>query len=206
MSAVTTNYTKAVRFLFASAVFLLVLFGIYFVHVRFFRVDVVFYSALLDVLVAAAAAALSMRLLNWFSDFGAFEKTQILFTWMLMGYIFAISIPTVIDRSLSFYILEKMQQRGGAIRLDRFEDIFTREYAREHQLVAVRLTEQQSSGTVTIRDGCVRLTPRGDHLASFSRFFRRHLLPRHRLLLGRYTDQLTDPFSGGEGAEDDSCR
>ena len=31
-----------------------------------------------------------------------------------MGYVIAISLPTVIDRSLSFYILEKLQQRVSA--------------------------------------------------------------------------------------------
>ena len=54
-------------------------------------------------------------------------------------------------------------------------------------------------GTVTISKGCVKLTARGERLASFSRYFRQHLLPRQRLLMGTYTDRLTDPFANGDG-------
>ena len=195
---------KAALFALATGGYALLLFAVYFVHMRWLRVDVVFYAALLDALVAVALAGFAVHWLRAFAAFNAFEKSQMLLAWALCGYAFAISVPTVIDRSLSFYFLEKIQQRGGGLRVDRFEDVFTREYAREHQLVAVRLTEQVASGTVTIADGCVQLTARGERLAQFSRFFRRHLLPRQRLLMGRYTDELVDPFRGG-GTTDGSC-
>lgn len=197
---------KPLRALLGSAIFLLSLLGFYYVHVRFFRVDVVFYSALFDAAAATAFTAGVLLRLRYFSVFNGFEKLQLAIIWLALGYIYALSVPTVIDRSLSFYMLEKMQQRGGGIRLDRFEDIFTREYSREHQLVAVRLTEQQASGTVVIGNGCVKLTERGQRLASFSRLFRKYLLPRQRLLMGKYTDQLTDPFSQSGDGRSDSCQ
>jgi hypothetical protein len=50
------------------------------------------------------------------------------------------------------------------------------------------------SGTIAIENGCVKLTPRGDRLATLSRFIRTTLLPKHRLLAGVYTDALVDPF------------
>ncbi|WP_216074005.1 hypothetical protein, partial [Acinetobacter baumannii] len=82
-----------------------------------------------------------------FRDFSRLELIQLAAIWLLGGYVFAISVPTVIDRSLSFYILEKLQQRGGGIREDAFRQVFTEEYVREHHLVEVRLTEQLQSGT-----------------------------------------------------------
>ena len=84
--------------------------------------------------------------------------------------------------------------RGGGIREDAIGDVFVSEYMPEFRLVDVRLTEQQASGTIVIENGCVKLTPRGERLANFSRFFRTHLLPKHRLLAGEYTDDLVDPF------------
>ena len=122
--------------------------------------------------------------------------------WILLGYAFAISIPTVIDRSLSFYILEKLDHRGGGIQLASFEDVFTREYVKEHRLVDVRLTEQQASGTIIIQGGCVKLTKRGKRLAGFSRYFRKIFLPKRRLLMGEYSDSLTDPFRSSNSAHD----
>jgi hypothetical protein len=196
---------KLLRFLAATAGFLVLMLVIWILHGRFLTVDVVFYSALADVGAAVAIAALALWGWRGFSGFNGFEKMQMLLAWSLIGYVYAISVPTVIDRSLSFYILEKLQQRGGELPYARFEDVFTHEYVREHQLVAVRLTEQQASGTITIESGCVRLTPRGRRLATFSRFFRQNLLPRHRLLMGRYTDALTDPFRNSVQSGDHGC-
>jgi len=75
----------------------------------------------------------------------------------------------------------------------------------EHHLVDVRLTEQLESGTIKIENGCVKLTKEGDALAQFSRYFRKHWLPKERLLMGRYTDDLTDPFKHSDLEVDYSC-
>jgi hypothetical protein len=178
---------------------------IWLIQVRFIKVDVVFYSALGAVGVATLTQVLIFHSLAVFKVFAPFEKFQHFVCCALIGYAIAISIPTVIDRSLSFYILEKLQQRGGGIQQEKFEKIFTGEYIREHRLVDVRLTEQLESGTITIDGGCVRLTSKGENFASFGRFFRRNFLPKRRLLLGEYTDQLTDPFSRSDVEPDYLC-
>jgi len=185
---------KLFRAALATFTFLALLLGVYCAHVAYFRVDVVLFGAILDAVIAASVSTVLLYRMRFFSLLNGFERLQLAAIWILAGYVLAISVPTVIDRSLSFYILEKIQQRGGGIRLDRFEDVFTREYVKEHHLVDVRITEQLASGTVTIRDGCVLLTERGQNLARFSRYFRQHLLPKKRLLMGEYTDVLTDPF------------
>lgn len=196
---------KVIKAGLASLLFLALLFGIYWVHVRYIRVDVVFYAAIADVFVAAIIAALILFGVRFFALFTGFEKTLLVAIWLLTGYSLAISLPTVIDRSLSFYILEKLQQRGGGILQDRFEEVFTQEYVREHRLVDVRLTEQLESGTIHIDDGCVRLTAKGDRLARWSRWFRQHLLPKQRLLLGHYSDDLTNPFRGSTHVSEYVC-
>jgi len=189
----------------ATLLYVLLLMAVYYAHVRFGRVNVVFYAAVTDALIAALLAGGLLLVWRYFGIFSGFEKLQLVVIWALAGYAFAISVPTVIDRSLSFYILEKLQQRGGGIRLDAFEDVFTKEYVKEHRLVDVRLTEQLESGTLRIVDGCVRLTPRGERLAGLSRFFRQHLLPKQRLLMGKYSDDLTDPFRDSKPAADYGC-
>lgn len=184
-------------------VLVLLLTALYF---RFGKVDVVFYSAIYCGIAAAVIAAVPLYAMPYFAAFTAMERVQLVLIWLLLGYSFAISVPTVIDRSLSFYLLEKLQQRGGGIRQDRFEDVFVKEYMVEDRLVDVRLTEQLESGTIAIHDGCVRLTPRGERLARFSRFFRANLLPRQRLLMGSYSDDLTDPFRHSAAKVDYTCR
>jgi hypothetical protein len=115
---------------------------------------------------------------KYFSIFSKFEKLLLFVIFLLAGYSVSITVPTVIDRSLSFYILEKIQQRGGGIKFDSFEYIFTTEFIKEHKLVDVRITEQLESGTVVLEGGCVKLTNKGNNIASFSRFFRMNLLPK----------------------------
>jgi hypothetical protein len=186
--------------------FVVLLLTVNIVHMRYFGVDVVFYSSLLDAGIAVVLAGVLLWSVRAFVVFNPFEKLELVFIWVLAGYAFAISVPTVIDRSLSFYILEKLQQRGGGIREDAFDRVFTQEYMKEHRLVDIRLTEQEQSGTVVIRQGCVKLTPKGEALADFSRFYRRHLLPKKRLILNGYTDDLTDPFRRSDANVDYTCQ
>lgn len=197
------KYYKA---LLASMLFVAALLGVYYLHITFFKVNVVFYSAILDGVLATGVTAIILFGWRYFRIFNPFEKIQMIFLWLLAGYIFAISVPAVIDRSLSFYILEKLQQRGGGIQLAKFEEVFTKEYVKEHRLVEVRLTEQQESGTIIIQDGCVKLTERGRQLATFSRYFRQNLLPKQRLLMGQYSDDLTDPFRHSESQRRYECQ
>lgn len=197
---------KYVRALLATVAFVVVLLIVYYIHMRYFRVGVVLYSTIFDAFLSVVIVAGAGFVLRAFAGFSRLELIQLVAIWLLGGYIFAISVPTVIDRSLSFYILEKLQQRGGGIREDAFRQVFTEEYVREHHLVEVRLTEQLQSGTIEIHDGCVRLTERGERLATFSRFYRRNLLPTHRLLMGKYTDALTDPFRDSQMSSDYRCQ
>ena len=179
--------------------FVVLLLAVYYLHVLYFPVEVVLYSAVLDGIVATLAVALVLWLLRRRLPFTGFEKLLLVLVWALGGYAFAISVPTVLDRSLSFYILEKLDERGGGIKLASIPDVFTKEYINEFRLVDVRLTEQLQSGTITIDNGCVKLTDRGRRLAEVSSFIRKNLLPKHRLLMGQYTDALTDPFAAGTG-------
>lgn len=196
---------KFAKFVSASVLFLVLTCAIYWAHISFFPVNVVFYSAIFDGVLAAALTGLFAWRFRPFAVFTAFEKCQMLLIWLLTAYALAISVPTVLDRSLSFYILEKLQQRGGGIQESRFSDVFTQEYLKEHRLVDVRLTEQLESGTIRIENGCVRLTEKGRELTTFSRFFRQHLLPKKRLLRGQYSDDLTDPFRHSTAHIDYTC-
>lgn len=166
-----------------------------FVHFRFLPVHVVAYGAVQDVLVTLALFVPAYLLLlrrrlrtDWF------EGGLFIVIGALTATLYAFVVPTVVDRSLSAYILEKLEQRGGAIRHSAFEDMLIREYFPEHRLVDIRLTEQLNSGTIVIRDGCVRLTERGRFIARWTRLYRTTLLPRHREIMGQMTDDLTDPF------------
>jgi hypothetical protein len=197
---------KYIKLVAATGLYVVLLIAIYWAHIHFFKVNVVFYAAIVDGVIATAVTLLLLWIIRPLRVFSGFERVLIAVVWLLIGYAYAISVPTVIDRSLSFYTLEKLQQRGGAIQVAALERVYATEYMKEHRLVDVRLTEQQQSGTITITDGCVRLTPRGDFLATASRFFRTYFLPKQRLLMGEYSSDLTDPFRSSTTTVDYLCR
>jgi hypothetical protein len=183
---------KFASFLGFSTTFIALYLAIYVVHSWYFPVNVVLYSALLDAAIAVVLSAVVLVLLR--PPLGGFEQFLMICVWALCGYCIAISGPAVLDRSLSFYIIEKLQQRGGGIEQARMKDMFISEFIPESRLMDVRLTEQLNSATVTLEDGCVKLTPLGSTLATVSRFLRMNFLPKKRELLGEYSDALTDPF------------
>lgn len=187
-------------------VFAISLAVIYVVHIWFFKVDVVFYSAIADGVLAALFTLIVALTFKWFKSFSGFERLQTFMICLLLGYGFAISVPTVVDRSLSMYILEKLQQRGGGIQRAAFDAVFKDEYVKEHRLVDIRLTEQQQSGTIVIENGCVKLTEWGQFVASVTTWFRQNLLPKNRLIGDAYSSDLTMPLRNGVPRTDYLCR
>lgn len=165
------------------------------IHFQFFNVRVVLYDALFDVAISGAIAL--MICLGWLTrrlSTSRHEMALSLIIGVMLATFYSLSVPTIIDRSLSVYILEKLAQRGGSIRRDAFDEILKQEFFPEHQLVDIRLTEQINSGTITIDNGCVRLTSRGSTVAHITYLFRTHLLPKKREIMGRFSDDLTNPF------------
>ena len=192
-----------IAFLYQS-IFLIALVVSFYLYVNYFHVDVLLYDSVK--LVVVVATFLFLITGNRFLFQSWYDKLLQLVISLLLGYALAITFPTIIDRSLSFYFLEKIQQRGGGIQLSAFEDIFTQEYAKEHRLVDIRLTEQIQSGMLTIENGCVLLTSKGNRTANFALWFRQHLLPKKRLLNNTYTDALVDPFAESIPLYDYRCQ
>lgn len=175
-------------------------------HFRFFPVRVVLYDSLFDLGIAAVLIlGAYVLVLGLRMPLTPLEATLTIFLGLALTVNYAVTVPTVIDRSLSIYILEKLAQQGGSIRYDAFEDILSKQYMSEHRVADIRLTEQVNSGTVTIVDGCVRLTPRGERIARFTRFFRTNILPKRREIMGSYSDALTDPFRDSKHLVQSAC-
>ena len=197
---------KFLKFLTLMLVFAVTLAVTYVIHSWYFKVDVVFYSAIADGVLAAVVTHLVATMFKWFKTFTVFEKLQTFLICLLLGYGFAISVPTVIDRSLSMYILEKLQQRGGGIQLAAFESVLKDEYMKEHRLADIRLTEQVQSGTIVIEKGCVKLTEWGQFVATTTTWFRQTLLPKNRLIGDTYSSDLTLPFRNSVERRDYLCQ
>ena len=174
--------------------YLLILLSVYLVHINFFKVQVILYSAIFDSLIAVMIFFIFYLLLRKFHNFNFFESFLTFSILILIGYSLSITFPTVVDRSLSFYFLEKIKLHNGSIQKEAMRDIFINDYIDEYKLIEVRITEQLRSGTVRLDEDCIYLTRKGYFVARFSDFFRKNLLANNRLLLQEYSDHLTDPL------------
>lgn len=175
-------------------------------HFQFLPVSVILYACLLDALVASALV-LGLYFLFW-SKRSVLMVTEASLTVVaanLLVLLYAVMGPTVIDRSLSIYIVQKVDMRGGEVAEAAIPAIFTDEYMPEFRLVDVRLTEQETSGTLVIEDGCITITRKGRLLSRFAGFYRKNFMPKKRVLMGEITDQLTDPFRGTQQRVDVRC-
>jgi len=197
---------RCMELLLLSAALGLSFLVINFLHFQFLTVKVILYACILD----AFLASVIVLLVYWFvwrpkSALLISEVVLVSIASNLLILLYAVMGPTVIDRSLSLYIVEKLDQRGGQISEEAMADIFVREYLPEFRLVDVRLTEQVASGTAKIENGCVILTEKGRQLSAFVSFYRRVFLPKKRYLRGEVTDQLTKPFDNSESIVDARC-
>lgn len=194
----------AIILLLGSALLLFILVNV--LHFRLFPVRVVLYDSLFDVgVVAVVMLSAYILVLSSRIPLTPHEAILTIILALALAVNYAILVPTVIDRSLSIYILEKLAQQGGSIRYDAFEDILRKQYMAEYRVADIRLTEQVNSGTLTIADGCVRLTPRGERIVRFTRFFRTNILPKRREIMGSYSDALTDPFRNSKHLVESEC-
>ena len=189
---------KTIKSIIIILLFVILYVVIYCVHIKYFRVNVVLYSAILDGILAVMFMVIVLNFSKFFKIYNSLEKKLLILIMVLSTVTLSISIPTVIDRSLSFYILEKINQHGGSVKLSSMESIFINDYVKEHRLMDIRITEQEESKTIEIKGNCIYLTDFGEKLSIFSRFFRKHFLPKKRLIKGEYTDDLTDPFRNGK--------
>lgn len=164
-------------------------------HFSFFPVRVVLYDTVGDLVLAGVIISIFYKLiLSKMISLTRREMCLSLLSGFLAGLLYAVMFPTVIDRSLSIYMLEKLVQRGGSIDASSFGDVIKTEFFPEHRLVEARLTEQLNSGTIVIREGCVHITSRGEAIVEFTKFFRSNFLPKQREILGQFTDDLVHPF------------
>lgn len=181
-------------------------FVVNYIHFQFIPVHVILFACLVDGAIAIAIVWGAYFLLR--SRDVELAPTEIVLTVLTSALaiaVYSVMGPTVIDRSLSIYIVEKVYQRGGRVAEAAMPAIFIEEYMPEYRLVDVRLTEQLTSGTLRLENGCLYLTDRGRAIVRFTSFYRKHFLPRRRILMGEETAQLTDPFRDQPQRVDVTC-
>ena len=177
-----------------------------FLHFQYVPVSVILYACIWDLVIAnILVLAPYWYIRRRAPRLPVTELTLTAIASNLLILLYAVMGPTVIDRSLSIYIVQKIDQRGGEVQEAAMGDIFIQEYMPEMRLIDVRLTEQVTSGTVLAEGDCLILTPKGKALSNFAAFYRATFLPQKRILMDEQTDSLTDPFRNSVQKVETAC-
>ncbi len=180
-----------------TLIYSLVLLTCYYLHTHYFKIDVIFYATLTDLVISLLLCVPILFYSDVRNLFSHFEKLQLIIIWLLGGYGFAISLPTVLDRSLSLYFLEAIHQNGDAINEADVSLIFKRNYMHDYRAMDMRISEQVASGTIEVKNGCVFLTPKGKRVNAIAQFFRREFLPEKQMVRGQIVDKFSYTLDRG---------
>lgn len=96
----------------------------------------------------------------------------------MIVYSFHITIPTIIDRSISLYILSRMDGRTSGIKFEELQQSFLEGYVNGHNAVCRRLDEQLVTGNIRFEEESYYITPNGarvmDLLRNIAKLVRRN--------------------------------
>ena len=161
--------------------------SISFLHVNFFQVDVILYAYIFNCILAIF---IIFPFLIYKFGFNK-DLWYLVVIKFLIGISFSIYVPTVVDRSLSLYLVQKIYERG-AINSVEFRDIITNDYLRDHAVINVRIAEQIASGTVKYypENDCFQVTGVGKFVVRGADWFRKFFIPRYRLVGFDYSDSV----------------
>lgn len=165
---------KTYLILLIVAVFLFL--GIHWFHGRVLGMTVILYGSVLD----AALAILGTALLFHFMRFRRSWDLEPIFFFsslFLALVIYCIMVPTLVDRSLSVFVLETVEQKK---RIDesKLEGVILSRYLKEMDVTNQRIQEQLASGTIVRRGNEYVLSPWGHTIVEITRFYKENLLPR----------------------------
>lgn len=173
------------------------------VSLRFLIFNVTLYGSMFGSLVAALIALLILSKFKFFKIFSKFEKYLIISVFLLLGYSYSITIPTIIDRSLTIYMLGQLKESPSGITRAKLEQDLTDRYIRDYQLIPTRISEQLVSGTITIDNNCIKLTRTGLYISEISQLYKNLFLPKRVLNSGGQIDIL--PNDVRNPILDDAC-
>ncbi|MCB1474062.1 MAG: hypothetical protein KDJ68_14605 [Rhodobiaceae bacterium] len=155
----------------AVGVFTALSLAIYYLFLGAFGGGRLFYDGLIAIAASAAIllAAVIAATARGRTPFGGAYSRQELVTAVLAAsflvYAFHITLPTIVDRSISLFILSRVDREAG-LSIEEMQSAFVDGYVSGHDAVCRRVDEQLGSGNIVFRDGRYVLTPTGAMLLS----------------------------------------
>ena len=168
------------KYLIVTLSYLGLFFTINAIHFYFFNVNVILYTLLFDLIISLLVVVIGLAVIN--KNFYLNKNLLITILFLIATsqtlVIYAFVVPTAIERSLSVYLLEKLESNKGALSISDFNIIAKKEYFNDMKVVETRINEQITTGSIIIDSGKVVLTDKGKALIKVFSFIKKYLLPQ----------------------------
>jgi hypothetical protein len=82
---------------------------------------------------------------------------------------FLIVFPVTFDRSITMFLLARIERQDGQLDPRALEQVYVREYLGDMRQIDRRIAEQTVSGNIRVVDGHIHITPQGRRLLSGGR-------------------------------------
>lgn len=133
-------------------------------------VSILFYRGIAIALIAAPLLALLLAIggrhvqsLDLSTVIGATALS------LAFNICFLIVFPVTFDRSVTMFLLARIEQQDGRLDARDLERIFVADYLGTLRQIDRRVEEQALSGNILVTDGRIRLTPQGKRLMASAR-------------------------------------
>ena len=175
------NESKLInKYLILTLSYLGLFFTINAIHFNFFNVNVILYTLLFDLIVSLLVVVIGLAIINkkFYLNKNLLLTILFLIATSQALVIYAFVVPTAIERSLSVYLLERLESNQGMLSISAFNIIAKHEYFNDMNVVETRIDEQIATGSIIIVSGKVVLTDKGKVLIKVFSFIKKYLLPQ----------------------------
>lgn len=83
--------------------------------------------------------------------------------------VFFTLVPVTLDRSVSVFLLQRMQANGSVHTKKQLEDVLIDGFIMKSDAVGKRIIEQEQTGSIRPENGGWRITPRGEWIVNLYR-------------------------------------
>lgn len=147
-------------------------------HFKMLGAKVILYTCIIDAILACVIQTIVM----FFICKNDSKMVIALTAWstFLIIMLYSILVPTLVDRSLSIYVLRTVSRAEGSVKLADFDGLLQKGYFREMDVTNQRIIEQTASGTIIIKGEDIQLTRKGRLIISLAGIIERYFLPNDR--------------------------
>jgi hypothetical protein len=136
---------------------------------------------------------------QWVESVGRQTMFTAAFGAAMLVYSFHITLPTIIDRSISLFVLSRMEGSTAGVTVEQMQESFLKGYVHDYSAVCRRLDEQIISGNIEFRDQKYYLGESGEHILTMLRWIARLVQRNEYYITDKNSEKLLYTYTVENG-------